>query len=85
MLTEELYGNTFQLYKVTFQNILAGAFTFSVCRSSRSSALVSECSISALSGPLRDSPTLRSLGLFCLWCDEQMIRLPFPFLPGHDV
>lgn len=53
MLTEELYGNTFQLYKVRFQDIFPRDFTFSVCCSLPSNALFSEC-IFTLVVPLRD-------------------------------
>lgn len=53
MLTEELYGNTFQLYKVMPPDRFFSRFTFPLCCSLPSSALYSEC-IFPLVVPLRD-------------------------------
>ena len=79
MLTEELYGNTFQLYKVMLQDSFFLEIYFSFVL-----FLTFQCSVFRMyfsfGGSLkRLSPSLYPLGLFCLWCIEQGIILKFLF------
>lgn len=85
MLTEELYGNTFQLYKVMLQGsfFLETYFSFVLF-------FAFQCPIFRIYFSFgwsfkRLSRSLYPLGVFCLWCIEQVTILKFLFPRGRSL